>query len=92
MKLKRVAYSICVAIVITVIAYVMSDHGIESLILPGVVINLVFNWVMLLIPTGEEYYTLPSGAHVVLNVAFYTSIVCAALFLFSLIRDRGKKE
>jgi hypothetical protein len=92
LKWRRLTYAICTASVITAIGYVTEDQRVELLTSPGMFINVVFNGVMLMIPTGEEFYTLPTGAHLVLNLAFYTSIIFAASVMIPLIRDSMKGE
>lgn len=89
---KRLVYSICAAGVITAVGYLTEDQRMEFLTLPGRFIYLMFSGVMLFVPTGDEFYILPAGSDVVLNLAFYATMIFAALILIPLIREAMKED
>jgi hypothetical protein len=76
---RRLSYSICLATVITAASYVLHDRGGEFVLWPGLVSQVMFNGILLAIPSGDHYYSLPSGSYLVFNVAFYASIIFAAV-------------
>ncbi|MCM3869724.1 MAG: hypothetical protein ND895_03350 [Pyrinomonadaceae bacterium] len=84
--------SICASSLITAVGYLTEDQRMELLTLPGLIINMTFNWVMLAIPTGDEFYSLPAASHVVFNLAFYTTMIFAALILIPLIIESMKDD
>lgn len=92
MSRRWINYSILAAIVITAISYAMFRQGGEYLLWPGLFVQVMFNGLLLLaIPTGDDYYTLPSEAYLAFSVVFYSFIVFIALFLFSRIRSKRNR-
>ncbi len=88
---RRLICSVLAAAVITAISYASLQWGGEYLLWPGLFLQVMFNGLLLLaIPTGDDYYTLPSGAYLAFNVIFYGVVVFMTLFLMSLIG--GKRE
>jgi hypothetical protein len=78
----RLSYSIFLAVVISAISYVLYDRGGELVLWPGLLTQVVLNGVLLLaIPSGDDYYSLPSRAYLVFNVTFYASIIFGLLLL-----------
>ena len=89
---RRLTNSILTAIVITAISYAMFHEGGEYFLWPGLFVQVMLNGLLLLaIPTGDDYYTLPSGAYLAFSVIFYSFIVFIALFLFSRISGNRKE-
>jgi hypothetical protein len=90
MNSRRLSYSICIATVITAASYVLYDHGGEFVLWPGLVSQVMFNGILLAIPSGDDYYSLPSGSYLVFNVTLYASIIFAALFLIARLREQSR--
>lgn len=76
MKLWRpVSRPVCTAIIITSLSYFADNRLGEYLLLPGAVIEITLTWLILLIPTGDEYFSFPSGTYFFFNVAFYAAVM-----------------
>ena len=77
------SYSITLAIVITAVSFTFYSSGGEFLLLPGLMIELLTNGVLLLlVPTGDDYLTLPPGSFLVFNVIFYAAMLLV-IFAFT---------
>lgn len=88
--IRKTCYSICLAIVVTSISYILYGHGGEYVLWPGLFAHVMLNGILLAIPTGDDFYGLPSGSYFVLSVIFYTSAIFALMFLISRVRDTPK--
>ena len=62
-------------------SYGSYDRGGELVLWPGLLTQVVFNGVLLAIPSGDDYYSLPSRVYLVFNVTFYASIIFGLLLL-----------
>ena len=82
-------FAISVAIVITAVSHVLHNSGGEFVLWPGIAAEVMFNGILLAIPSGDDYYSLPSQAYLLLNVTFYTLIIFAAIFLVTQIRTEA---
>ena len=65
------------------------DSGGELVLWPGVITEVMFNGILLAIPSGDDFYTLPSQAYLLFNVIFYALIIFAFLLLVMRLRERG---
>ena len=90
MTWRRLSYSICLAVVITAISYTWSDRGGEFVLWPGFVSQGMFNWLLLAIPTSDDFYSLPSKSYLVLNITIYSLLVFAATLLLGSVRHKLK--
>lgn len=81
MTWRRLGYSIFLAIVITSVSHIFYDSGGELVLWPGLVTQVMFNGILLAIPSGDNYYSLPSQGYLLFNVTFYALIIFAAIFL-----------
>jgi hypothetical protein len=90
MNWSRLTYSVCIAILITAISYVQYGRGGEFVLRPGIVSQVMFNGLLLAVPSGDVFYSLPSGAYLIFNVTFYASIVFGALLLIAHMSAKTK--
>lgn len=80
------------AMVITASSYLAFRQIGEYLLWPGVFAQVMINGFLLLaIPTGDEYYTLPSESYLAFNVIFYAVIILMTLFVMSLMKPGRKR-
>jgi hypothetical protein len=86
---RRLNYSICIAIVITAVGYVLEDRGGHFVLWPGTSGQVMVQGILLFIPSGDDFYSLPSQSYLLFNVALYSSIILGALLLIPLIRVTG---
>jgi hypothetical protein len=90
MNLKRVSFSVCLAIVITALSYALNDRGGEFVLGPGLVSQGMFNLLLLAIPTDDDFYSLPSKSYLVFNVTIYALIIFLAVVLLPWVRHNWK--
>lgn len=67
--------SLTVATVVTLTASSFDVHDARLLLQPGIVAEVMLDWVLLLIPTGDAFLSLPQGSHLLLNVNIYSSVI-----------------
>ena len=83
-------FAISVAIVITAVSHILHDSGGEFVLWPALAAEVMFNGILLAIPSGDDYYSLPSRAYMVFNLSFYTLIIFATIFLVTRPREKGR--
>jgi hypothetical protein len=88
MNWPRLIYSIGIAIFVIALSYAFYDRWGEFVLWPGVISHVMVNGLLLAIPTGDYFLTLPSITYLVLNVTFYASIVFSFLFLMAHIKNK----
>src|SRR5262245_21449915 len=81
LTMKRAAYSICAAVIITALAYRFYNQGGEVLAYPGLMIHVLINGLILLSPTDDNYYAIPSGSYLIFNIIFYSLTTFAILLI-----------
>jgi hypothetical protein len=87
---RRLSYSICLAIAITSVSYILYDRGGEFVLWPGLFGEGMCNGILLAIPSGDVFYRLPSVSYLVFNIMFYALIIFAVIFLIGRVRDTGR--
>ena len=87
---RRLSYSICIGIVVTSISYILYDHGGEFVLWPGLLAQVMFNGILLAIPSGDDFYQLPSGSYLFLSIIFYTLVIFTTIFVISRVRDTSR--
>lgn len=68
MNWKYVGYSLSIGIAVTVLSLLLYKQGGALFIWPGIFMELVINGLMLFIIHSDDWYSLPSGAYLVLNL------------------------
>jgi hypothetical protein len=91
MTWRALSYSICFAVVITALSFTWSERGGEFILWPGLVSQGMFNWLLLMIPTGDDFYSLPSKSYLVFNITIYSAVVFAGLLLMRSVRHKLKR-
>ena len=81
MNWKYVSYSVSVGIVITALSCLLYKEGGALFLWPGMFMELTINVLMLFIIHSEDWYSLPSGAYLILNTAFYSFVVLIILLV-----------
>ena len=87
---RRLTYSICLSILLTSISYMFYAHGGEFILWPGLLVQVILNVILLAIPTGDDFYSLPSASYLVFSFIFYTIASFVAIFLIVCVRE-GRK-
>lgn len=81
LNLKYLSRCVSAAIIITALGYTFYDAGGDLLLFPGTSVGLAFTLIiLLLVPTGDDYYVLPFVIYSILNVLIYT-VIFYILFL-----------
>jgi hypothetical protein len=88
MNWSRLNFSLVIGILITSISYGLMNHGSKIFVQPGIFTEVMLNGALLLIPSGDEYISLPSGSYLVLNVMIYSALSFTAFFLLRLARTK----
>jgi hypothetical protein len=83
-------YSICIALIITALSYVFPNLGGEYLMAPGIKIELLLTGMILIIPTGDYYYSFPSWSYLIFNIAFYSLMFFILLLVIKQLGMRQK--
>ena len=66
------SYSISLATITTAASFFFYSSGGEFVVLPGMMMELITNgFLLLFVRTGDDFFTVPSGAFLVFNVIFY---------------------
>jgi hypothetical protein len=86
MKWKYVSYSVSTGIAVTALSFLLYGQGGALFLWPGMLVELMINGVMLFIIHSEDWYSLPSGAYLIFNTAFYSFIVFIILLLLTRLR------
>ncbi|HEX6184342.1 MAG TPA: hypothetical protein VFZ44_10720 [Pyrinomonadaceae bacterium] len=69
---RRFHYSASLAMIVTALAVFFYKQGGEVLLVPGMMLEGILELALtLLLTTGDDFYFLPRGSHVVLNAVFY---------------------
>lgn len=90
---RLMSYSICIAVIITALAYAFYDRGGELLAYPGLMIEvLLTGFILLAIPTDDYYYKFPPVAYLIFNTVFYTLAIFAILLLVTHVSNREKND
>ena len=85
MSLRRLAVLSTVFAALIVAATIWDYYeGNRLLVLPGMFLQLMLDGLLLAIPTGDDYYSLPAHAFLFLSAAFYVSIVFILFLMISL--------
>jgi NADH:ubiquinone oxidoreductase subunit K len=88
MNWARLNCSLIIGILITSISYGLMNHGSKILVQPGIFTEVMLNGALLLIPSGDEYISLPNGSYLVFNVMIYSAVSFGSLFLLKLARTK----
>lgn len=83
---KPFNYSLCIALVLTSLSFFF-ERG-DYFRFPGVVIEMILTWLILLIPTGDYYFVFPDWAHIFFNIGFLLSLSFIAFQLLISTRNR----
>ena len=68
---KQLSFSICVATVVASVSYVLLNQGGEFVLWPGFFVQVMFNGLLLAIPSGDDFYKLPSGAYLIFSIILH---------------------
>lgn len=90
MNWKCLSYSVSIGVAITALSYLLYKEGGELFLWPGMFIELVINGLMLFIIQSDDYYSLPSGAYLVLNTVFYSAVIFTVLFTVRRLRSQQR--
>ena len=89
MSLRRFGVaSIVVSAIVVAISFWDYYEGSGILFLPGMYIQIMLNGILLGIPTGDHYYSLPAEAFFFFSTTFYLSLVFLPFFLICLSRHK----
>lgn len=89
---RHISYATCSAIILTAVSHIFYRQGGELLALPGLTIHIILNGAMLFIfPFDGCDCSLPSGAYLIFNVAFYSGVFFVLLLLIENIKTAKKK-
>lgn len=83
MNWKYVSYSVPIGIAVTALSFLLYKQGGALFLWPGMFVALVINGLMPLIIHSDDWYSLPSGAYLVLNTAFYSFVVFVILLVIT---------
>ena len=72
------------SVLITAISSLTYDAGGEVLLFPGVFVKVMLTGFILMIPTGDYYFSFPAGTELVLNSIIYTGISFGLVAMVSL--------
>ena len=92
MNWKYVSYSVSIGIAVTMLSSTLYKQGGELFLWPGMFMELLVNGLMLFIIQSDHYYSLPSGAYLVLNTAFYSSVMFVILFGVTHLRSQQRSR
>ena len=90
MNWKYVSYSVSIGVAVTALSSSLYKQGGEFFLWPGMFMELLVNGLMLFIIQSDDYYSLPSGAYLVLNTALYSSVIFVILFGVSHLRSQRR--
>jgi len=76
--------SLVIAILITAISYSLNTPSGRIFVQPGIYVQAVLQGVLLLIPSGDFYISLPRGSYLVFNVVIYSVVIFGFFVLISL--------
>lgn len=80
MNWKYLSYSVSLGVAITALSSTLYNHGGEFFLWPGMFMELLVTGLMLFIIQSDDYYSLPSGAYLVLNTLIYSLVIFMILF------------
>ena len=83
MNWKYVSYSVSIGIAVTALSFLLYKQGGALFLWPGFLMELMINALMLLIIHSDDWYSLPSGAYLFLNTAFYSFVVFITLVVIT---------
>ena len=83
MNWKNVSYSVAIGIVVTALSFLLYEEGGALFLWPGFFMNAMINGLMLLIIHSDDWYSLPAGAYLVLNTAFYSFVAFIVLLVIT---------
>ena len=83
MNWKYVSYSVSIGIAITALSFLLYKQGGALFLAPGFFMEVMINALMLFIIHSDDWYSLPSGAYLVLNTAFYSLVVFIILLVIT---------
>ena len=89
------SYSTSLATITTAVSFFFYSSAGEFVVLPGMMMELITNGLLLLfVRTGDDHFTVPSGAFLVFNVIFYACMfyVVVALSVIIMRLQRGTKS
>lgn len=90
MNRRLINYSLCIGIVVTAISFALYRQGGELVLWPGLLCQVLLNGILLFIPTGDDFYTLPSFSYLIFNTLFYALVVFATIFSITWMKANWK--
>lgn len=76
--------SLVIAILITAISNALNTPSGRILVQPGLHVQVILQGVLLLIPSGDLYISLPRGSYLLFNVVIYLVVIFGSFVLVSL--------
>lgn len=83
---RSLSYSLCLALVVISVSYILHRSAGRFLLWPGQLVEDIFNLVLLALPTGDAFYSLPSGSFLILNTLFYTFMFFGLMVLWGWLK------
>jgi hypothetical protein len=87
MILRRLSYSICLGIVLTLISYLQPDRGGDLVLWPGLFVQVMVNTILLAIPTGDVFLSVPAESYVVFSFIIYTLAIFGVILVIGHFLD-----
>ena len=83
MNWKHVSYSVSIGIAVTALSFLLYKQGGALFLWPGFFMEVMINGLMLVVIPSDDWYSLPSGAYLVFNTAFYSFVVFIILLVLT---------
>lgn len=90
---RRLNYSASLAVITAALAAFAYEQGGDLILIPGIVLQMMSELVLsLLLTTGDDFYSLPDGSHVVLSALCFFPAIYILSWFYTLFKEAVKRQ